>query len=88
MGRYLTTKEAAEILDVDERTVYYYVRDRESRPPKKGTGFPEPKRFGRTMMHDEEEVLAWRAAHPGRVRRKPSDAVAPPSEGPTVSPNS
>ncbi|MFD8088579.1 helix-turn-helix domain-containing protein [Streptomyces malaysiensis] len=73
MGRYLTTKEAAELLGVEERTVYYYVRDRKPRPPKKGTGFPEPKRFGRTMMHDEKELLAWREGHPARTRPKPPD---------------
>lgn len=74
MGRYLTTKQAAELLDVDERTIYYYVRDRLPKPPKtKGTGFPEPKRFGRTMMHDEDEILAWRTAHPARTRHKPTE---------------
>ncbi|MET9445464.1 helix-turn-helix domain-containing protein [Streptomyces sp. NPDC006610] len=78
MGRYLTTQEAADLLGVDERTVYYYVRDREPRPPKhKGTDFPEPRRFGRTMMHDEEELLAWRAAHPARAKRRAADEERP-----------
>ena len=63
MDAYLTTKEAAELLGVSERTVYYYLRDQEK------NGFPEPKRFGRTLMWEEAPLLEWRAEHPPRDRK-------------------
>ncbi|MEO3856215.1 helix-turn-helix domain-containing protein [Acrocarpospora sp. B8E8] len=57
---YLTTKQAAEILGVDERTVYYYARDHED--------FPQPKRFGRTLMWEEQPLREWRVGHPAKQR--------------------
>jgi predicted DNA-binding transcriptional regulator AlpA len=57
---YLTTNQAAAILGVDERTVYYYARDHDD--------FPEPKRFGRALMWQEAPLREWRAKHPARPR--------------------
>jgi predicted DNA-binding transcriptional regulator AlpA len=65
MQGFITTKEAAHVLGVTERTMYYYLRDREK------LGFPEPQRFGRALMWEEEPLLKWRAAHPARP--KPGD---------------
>lgn len=66
MEEYLTSKEAAELLGVTERTMYYYLRDRDKR------GFPEPKRFARALMWRRADLLTWRAEHPARTRRKPA----------------
>lgn len=61
MDGYLTTAEAAAMLGLAERTIYYYLRDSEK------TGFPEPRRFGRALMWDEQALLAWRESHPART---------------------
>ncbi len=63
---YLTSKEAAELLGVSERTMYYYLRDREKRD------FPEPRRFARSLMWRREDLTDWRARHPARTRRQPA----------------
>lgn len=60
MDDYLTTKEAAAILGVDARTVYYYARDFED--------FPDPKRFGRALMWEETSLREWREKHPAKHR--------------------
>jgi predicted DNA-binding transcriptional regulator AlpA len=65
MDDYLTTKEAADLLGVAERSVYYYLRDREK------TGFPEPRRFGRTLMWPAGPLRTWREEHPPRRRKMP-----------------
>ena len=59
----MTSREAAAVLGVSERTMYYYLRDREK------NGFPEPKRFGKTLMWREAALREWRAKHPARRRR-------------------
>ena len=58
MTGYLTTKEAAAVLGVDDRTVYYYARD--------NADFPKPERFGRALMWREEAIREWRKQHPAR----------------------
>lgn len=63
---YLTSKEAADLIGVSERTMYYYLRDRAK------TGFPEPKRFSRSLMWPRQAITEWRARHPARPRRKPA----------------
>jgi predicted DNA-binding transcriptional regulator AlpA len=60
MDEYLTTAQAAEILGIDERTMYYYARDHDD--------FPEPRRFGRTLMWREAPLRAWREKHPPKKR--------------------
>lgn len=67
MEAFLTTDEAADVLGVEPRTVYYYLRDRTK------NGFPEPKRFGRALMWEKEPLIAWRAEHPARASRKPNE---------------
>jgi predicted DNA-binding transcriptional regulator AlpA len=57
---YLTTAQAADVLGVAERTVYYYARDHQD--------FPEPKRFGRALMWPEAPLRDWRKKHPARRR--------------------
>lgn len=59
---YLTTKEAGDLLGVSGRTVYYYARDYDD--------FPEPKRFGRTLMWEEAPLVLWRERHPLRDKGK------------------
>ncbi|MFB7312954.1 hypothetical protein [Streptomyces sp. NPDC056192] len=63
MEGYLTTKEAAVLLGVEERSVYYYLRDKDK------NGFPEPKRFGRTLMWEAGPLTAWREEHPARAKK-------------------
>ncbi len=58
---YLTTKQAAELLGVSERTVYYYARDYDD--------FPEPDRFGRTLMWLGDPLEEWRRRHPLKEQR-------------------
>jgi predicted DNA-binding transcriptional regulator AlpA len=61
---YLTTREAAELLGIAERSMYYYLRDREK------NGFPEPRRFGRALMWPEAPLRQWREEHPARRRSR------------------
>lgn len=63
---YLTTNQAGELLGVDARTIYYYARDHED--------FPQPKRFGRTLMWRAEELSDWRTRHPARPKPPTGDA--------------
>lgn len=56
----LTADEAADLLGVERRSIYTYVR----RMP----GFPQPTKIGRTLLFDEQELLGWRAKHPARQR--------------------
>jgi excisionase family DNA binding protein len=56
----LTTDEAADLLGVERRSLYTYVR----RMP----GFPQPTKIGRTLLFNEQELLDWRAKHPARRR--------------------
>lgn len=72
----MTSRQAAAVLGVGERTLYYYLRDRAK------TGFPEPKRFGTTLMWVEDELREWRKTHPAR-RRKVVDTNPEPTEGTT-----
>jgi excisionase family DNA binding protein len=64
MEGFLTTEEAAELLGVAPKTLYYYLRDHEK------NGFPKPRRFGRALMWEREPLLAWRREHPARKRRE------------------
>ncbi len=56
----LTADQAAELLGIQVRSVYYSVQ----RVP----GFPQPQRIGRTLLFAEAELRSWRAAHPARKR--------------------
>lgn len=60
MDGYLTTAQAADLLGVSARTVYYYARDTDD--------FPEPERFGRALMWPERPLRQWREKHPARSR--------------------
>ncbi|MBB4931746.1 putative DNA-binding transcriptional regulator AlpA [Lipingzhangella halophila] len=55
------TGEAARILGVDARTVYYYARDY--------ADFPEPGRFGSALVWDVQQLKDWRAKHPIKPKR-------------------
>lgn len=61
---FLTTRQAAEALGVDVATVYYYARDYDD--------FPQPQRFGRTLLWREQPLRDWRAVHPLKRRRPAS----------------
>lgn len=63
MEGFLTTEEAADLLGVAPKTLYYYLRDHEK------NGFPQPKRFNRALMWEREPLLAWRESHPARKRK-------------------
>lgn len=62
MDGFLTTAEAAALLGVDARTVYYYARD--------VADFPQPERFGRALMWPTAALADWRKAHPSREKRQ------------------
>lgn len=70
----MTSREAADLLGVDVKTMYYYIRDRDK------NGFPEPKKFGRTLMWNPDVLRTWRETHPAR-RRKVIDTNPEPTEG-------
>lgn len=55
---YLTTEQAAELLDIKRESVYDFAR----RLP----GFPQSTKVGRTVLWPEDELRAWRVAHPSR----------------------
>lgn len=59
---YLTADEAAEVLGIARRSVYYY--------ESYVDGFPQAIRVGRTPMWNRKEIDAWRKAHPARKRSK------------------
>jgi len=60
-GDLLTTDEAAELLGIEQRSVYTYVQRLE--------GFPQPVRVGRTLLFERQALLDWRARHPARHKR-------------------
>lgn len=70
----MTAAEAAIYLGVTKATVYTNLRDREK------TGFPEPKRIGRTPVWTQAQLAEWRATHKPRRRRK-VDTTPTPDEG-------
>ncbi|MFD6415323.1 helix-turn-helix domain-containing protein [Streptomyces sp. NPDC060194] len=70
---FATADEAAELLGVERRSVYTYVR--------RLKGFPQPKKVGRTLLFDRRALHDWRAAHPKRRRSAPD---APASGGGVV----
>lgn len=55
---YLTIAEAASLLGVQTRSVYYYLED----------GSLPGVRVGRATMLSKEEVLSFRRKAPGRTR--------------------
>ncbi|MDX2532290.1 helix-turn-helix transcriptional regulator [Streptomyces scabiei] len=61
----VTADEAADLLGVDRRSIYTYVR--------RLKGFPQPTTVGRTLLFDREALLNWRAAHPARRKRERRD---------------
>ncbi|MFY1686441.1 helix-turn-helix transcriptional regulator [Plantactinospora sp. WMMB782] len=70
----MTSREAADLLGVDIKTMYTYRRDAHE------NDFPAPRQFGRTLMWEREALLEWRKAHPARRRRK-VDTQPEPDEG-------
>lgn len=67
---YLTAEQAAELLGVKRRSIYYFAQ----RVP----GFPQPTMIGRTPMFEESSLREWRAAHPARNRVLRKTPPAPP----------
>ena len=63
---YATADEAADLLGIERRSVYTYVRRSE--------GFPQPVKVGRALLFNREALADWRARHPARQKR----AVPPP----------
>jgi excisionase family DNA binding protein len=59
----VTADEAAELLGVERRSIYTYVR--------RLKGFPQPRMVGRTLLFDRDALLKWRAAHPARRKSEP-----------------
>lgn len=57
---WLTAEQAAELLGVQRRSVYYYASN--------VAGFPQPQRIGRTVLWREAELIEWRKEHPARNR--------------------
>jgi predicted DNA-binding transcriptional regulator AlpA len=57
---YATADEAADLLGIERRSLYTYVR--------RLKGFPQPVKVGRTLLFDRESLLGWRAKHPARQR--------------------
>lgn len=60
MQGFITTKQAAALLGVTEKTVYYYARDYGD--------FPQPERFGRSLLWRKEPLEQWRSTHPPREK--------------------
>ncbi|TMZ69402.1 DNA-binding protein, partial [Klebsiella pneumoniae] len=52
----IPTSTAADLLGVNIRTVYAYMRDYPD--------FPAPRRFGRALVFDRDQLRAWRRRHP------------------------
>lgn len=58
---FLTADEAADLLGIERRSLYTYVRRLE--------GFPQPVKVGRTLLFDRRALLGWRAKHPSRRKQ-------------------
>lgn len=56
----MTADEAADLLGIQRRSLYYSVQ--------RVDGFPQPQRIGRTLLFVEAELRQWRAEHPARSR--------------------
>ena len=60
---FATADEAADLLGVERRSVYVYVRRLKD--------FPQPVKVGRTLLFDRQALTDWRAKHPARRRGTP-----------------
>ncbi|MFI1161340.1 helix-turn-helix transcriptional regulator [Streptomyces sioyaensis] len=59
---YVTAEEGAELLGIQRRSLYLYVR--------RADGFPQPVTIGRSLLFERAALVAWRATHPARKRTK------------------
>jgi prophage regulatory protein len=59
---FLTADEAADLLGIERRSIYTYVR----RMPE----FPQPTKVGRTLLFEQQALLKWRDGHPARQRQR------------------
>jgi predicted DNA-binding transcriptional regulator AlpA len=57
---FATADEAAELLGIERRSVYTYVR--------RLRGFPQPVKIGRALLFDRQALTDWRAKHPARQK--------------------
>lgn len=58
----MTADEAADLLGIERRSVYTYVRRSE--------GFPQPVKVGRALLFNREALTNWRTKHPARQKRE------------------
>lgn len=66
IDNHATADEAADLLGIERRSLYTYVR--------RLKGFPQPTVIGRTLLFDRRELADWRAKHPARRKRDSTPA--------------